>query len=143
MLAIIILIFFFFSTGFLGQLVGGEVPKVWLNNAGHSYSLGYTHRSDVVSAEWLANNYDFQLVYANYPARNKLWAFAEINKIIEHTLPSTIDKYSYVYLSYPNIVERKSFFEFRGLILGYYSPYEFLFRNKNLVYSNGGSEIFK
>ena len=58
-------------------------------------------------------------------------------------LPVTIRKDTYVYLDYSNVKNRKNTIFYKGDLITYDYPVEFLNENKNLIYSNGGSEIFK
>ena len=63
---------------------------------------------------------------------------------IKHDIfPQVIRKSSYVYLSSSNITEESIFAWLRGSMMAYSLPLRFLNRNKNLIYNNNYSEIFK
>jgi uncharacterized membrane protein len=143
--AIILCLLFLFQTGVVWQFSGGHPPTMWLNNEGIGYDTGYTHRSEVVSSTWLGKEYKNQKIFANYPARNKLWSFSGIPEylIIGETFPAAIDRNGYVYLSYTNVVKQRSFFEYNGRVIGYNTPTLFLEQNKNRIYTNEETGVYK
>jgi uncharacterized membrane protein len=136
--------FFLFNSGFVTQLTGGT-PTANLNNFGVYYNQDYTRHDEVQSIHWLSNNHDKNsLIYVDKASERKLMAYGRIiNGLRTDLLPSTIGKNSYVYLSYANIVEKQAFKLYKGKMILYNTPEKFLNENKNLVYNNGGSTIFK
>ena len=142
MQGIFIISIFAFTFGLFWQVVGGKTV-LWLNNFGLYYDLTYTHREEAASARWLANRYDYKLVYTYATGRNILWAYAKINNTVPDVLPSTLDKNSWVYLTYANTVKGINYFYYNGTHLGYVYPKAFIDSKKNKVYSNGGSEIYQ
>lgn len=142
--SIIILFYYLFFSGFIPQIVGGSDASLWLNNYGESYDVHYTHRTEVISVNWLQSNWDNKsLVYADRLAAWRLLAFGKFTLVFDDVLPTTIDRNSYVYLRYSNVVKNQNYkrYENKGLTFNY--PIEFLNQNKNLIYNNGGSKIFK
>ena len=84
------------------------------------------------------------IVYADKYAELKFLPFSNITQnIITDLLPSTIDKNAYVYSSYANTIDRRTFAYYKHHELSYNYPHQFLGENKNKIYSNGYSEIFK
>lgn len=116
-----------------------------LNNFGEEHDRFYTHEYEVKSSKWLSNNYDNNyLIYADRYSKLKLISFSNINThIVEDMLPSTMDRKAYVYSSYVNTIENRTFSYYGLKIMGYNFPTEFLNQNKNLIYNNGSSEVFK
>jgi hypothetical protein len=117
-----------------------------LNNFGSSYDELYVHKTEINSATWLfkeASNKD--IISADEYASLKFWLVTNIkkNKVIKSVLPSTIDKKAYVYSSYTNTIKKKVFINIGGEMIIYNFPIEFLSQNKNIIYNNGESEIFK
>lgn len=141
-LSLIIIGLYWFSYGFIWQMTGGK-PVVWLNNTGFYYDIAYTHHSEVSSAEWLSARYDTRRVYTNSTGRNILWAYGQIDNTSGDVFPSTIDKSSYIYATYPNVVNKINYFFYRGSHLGYEYPLSFINEQKNKVYSNGSSEVYQ
>ncbi len=133
---------FAFTFGLIWQLTGGKTV-LWLNNFGLYYDLTYTHKEEAASAKWLADRYDYKLVYTFATGRNILWAYAKINNTVPDVLPSTLDRNSWIYLTYANTVKGINYFYYNGTHLGYVYPKAFIDSKKNKVYSNGGSEIYQ
>ena len=144
-MSIICIWFFLSSSGFISQLVGGD-PQMNLNNFGEGYDRFYTHEPEVKSLEWLSKYYNQKNeIYLDRYATLKAYYFFKINEknILEDILPSTIDKNAYVYSSYTNKINKTTRVNYKYNFLEYNFPTEFLDGNKNKIYNNGGSEIFK
>jgi len=137
-------IFFFLSFyGFIPQLTGGFYPLLNLNNQGLYYDVFYTHKSEVDSIRWLSVHFNNEfLIQSNFFARSKMLAIAKLYSP-EKILPVTIRKDTYVYLDYSNVKNRKNTIFYKGNLITYDYSVEFLNENKNLIYNNGGSEVFK
>lgn len=84
-------------------------------------------------------------MYVNCRADSRLWLVTNINKnrIIESVLPLTMDKKAYVYSSYTSIIKKRAFVSYKGEIISYNFPTEFLNQNKNKIYNNRESGLFK
>jgi hypothetical protein len=84
------------------------------------------------------------LIYSDKPSNRKLFAFGLIsNHISINLLPKFVDKNSYIYSNYVNKVFSRETLAYQeeSIVLNF--PTEFLNENKNKIYNNGGSEIFK
>jgi hypothetical protein len=76
----------------------------------------------------------------------RLLSFSNINThivVVEDMLPSTMDRKAYVYSNYVNTIENRTFSYYRLKVMRHNFPKKFLNQNKNLIYNNGSSEIFK
>ena len=147
-LLIIFLLFFLFNSGFIQQALGGIEAAPHLNNYGLEYDRFYIYETEVKSIEWLSSNYSRESsIYAEQSSRNRLEAFGEKTHFTfgysDIILPSLIDRYAYIYLSYINKNKNLGFIWIKSEPIGYNFPIEFLNKNKNLIYNNGGSEVFK
>ncbi|MBU4348474.1 DUF2206 domain-containing protein [Patescibacteria group bacterium] len=141
---LIFIAYFLFSTGFIQEITGGTQGNLNLNNFLESTMPLYVHNSEVKSAEWLSQNYDSSnFIYVDQFSSRKIFAFGGIYFHFEGMMPSLIDKNSYVYSSYTNIVEKKSATAHKMTALTYSFPEEFLNENKNNIYSTGESKILK
>ena len=145
---IIFISFFLVTSGFLPQIAGGDAANMWLNNFGAEYDALYVHSQENDSASWLSDNYVSSgaiPIYADKRAEDKLLLSDKINAgvFLNDVFPQTIAKDAYVYLSYSNAVQKKGYIDTAGQIISYNFPNEFLSDNKNEIYNNGGSEIFK
>jgi hypothetical protein len=142
-LGLTLILFFLSSTGLVSQLIGGN-PLLPLNNFGEGYDRFYITQLDVKSAEWLANKREGNsMIYTDEIAGLRLTSSAYTIDYTFDILPSTIDTRSYVYLSQTNVERGKVYKRYKIDFLAYDTPIEFLNSNKNLIYNNGGSEVFK
>ncbi len=141
---LIIVFYFLYNTGFTTQIVGGE-PSEILNNYGTLYAQDYTHDSEVKSIEWLSLNRDKDsLIYVDKASERKLMAYGNIIEGLKRDiLPSAIDKKAYVYLGYSNVTDKVILQLFKGKVILYSLPENFLSNNKNLLYNNQYTEIYK
>jgi hypothetical protein len=57
--------------------------------------------------------------------------------------PNVMDQHAYVYSTYANVIKNIARRAFNGKFLAYLFPRMFLENNKNVVYSNGESEVYK
>ncbi len=142
-LGLTLILFFLSSTRLVSQLIGGNT-FLFLNNFGGEYDMFYTTQLDVKSAEWLANKREGNsMIYADELAGLRLTSYTYIRDVTFDILPSTIDTRSYVYLSQTNVEKGKVYKIYNIGLLAYDTPIEFLNSNKNLIYNNGGSGVFK
>lgn len=145
LMSIIFIWLFLSSSGFNSNIVGGD-PKMTLNNFGEEYDRFYTHESEVKSLKWLSKYYNQKdMIYLDRYAILKAYSFSRINgkNTQKDILPSTIDKNAYVYSSYVNTIYKRTFIYYELKVMSYSFPTEFLNNNKNKIYNNGSSEIFK
>jgi uncharacterized membrane protein/GT2 family glycosyltransferase len=141
----LILISFAAATGIITQFIGGGLPTANLNNFGADYNNLYIHQSDIASAQWLGINSNHRdIIYADTHSSLPL---TSSNKNIGYQFhditPKTISVNSFVYADYANIKNGIATTEVTTIYLNYQFPESFLQQNKNLVYSNGDSEVFK
>lgn len=139
---LLFLIFFLFS-GFSNQFIGG-FAYMHLNNFGEDYDKFYTHDQEVYSAEWFAkyaNKKEF--VFTDEVSGLRLLSFANFNNTLSFIVPSAMYTNSYIYARYANITRLRTDATLSGVHLDYSFPMAFLNENKNLIYNNGGSRIYR
>lgn len=140
---VIFVVFFLSLSGFIPQISGGYYSELHLNNQGLYYDFYYTHKSEFDSINWLANKFSDEYdILSNSSVHSKMLAFAGLYSL-EKILPVTIRKDAYVYLDRSNVKKQKNIIFYKGNLIIYDYPIEFLNENKNLIYSNQGSQIFK
>ena len=141
----IFILYFAFSSGFIPQIIGHSDALLQLNNKGYDYDWAYTHDTDVYAANWLNKNYDNRYyVFADDLANLRLCSYANIDNAYTGVLPTTIDKNAYLYFNFTNTVLKKIFLKKLGFgYVAFTSPEIFIKQEKNLIYANGGSEIYK
>jgi uncharacterized membrane protein len=137
----------FSTTGLMPELLGGYPAQLNLNNNGQYYDIYYTHAQDIAAVDWLNGKpdlmtdgvqapLDFNLPYiANYMSPGN----------VTDIYPATIRQSSWVVLSYAIVHTRRAVAPVTAsaYILLYSFPLSVLQGTKNLVYNNGGSEIYK
>ncbi len=139
----ILLFFYSILSGIVPQLTGGGRPMLSLNNTGLYYDSYYTHGQEVASAEWIAQYKGSRLpIQAAHFSDIKMIAYGHIGSYIE-LLPETTKKKSFVYLNYDNVKSSNILEIIYGDVVYYHFPMEFLNTHKNLIYNNGGSEIYR
>jgi len=140
---LILLFFYIVLSGFFPQLTGGGRAPLALDNYGLYYNSYYTHAQEVYSAEWLAENGDLRLpIQAAHFSDIKMIAYGHIGAYVE-LLPQTTKRDSYDYLNYYNAQTGNIIEIINGDVVYYHFPLDFLANNKNLIYNNGGSEIYR
>lgn len=142
--AAIFCLFFLYSTGFMERIFGGPM-RITMHNQEYAYEPCYIYDSEVASAKWLdENNKSLSPVYADPLASLRIHAFTRFNENIRYELfPSYISKDGYVYMSKINTNYDVAYTSYNHNLIGYNQPVEFLEENKNLVYSNGESKIYR
>lgn len=150
--AAIALLFFLASTGVIPQLLGGYQSQLQLNNSGQYYDVYYTHIQELAAANWL-NKLAAQTV--KHPRQKlqlqtdqfmigKLSAYASPKLDIEAQIyPGLVRQDAYVLLGYQNVVKQQTTLSYNGDMITYQYPLQTLSQDKNLVYSNGSTEVYK
>lgn len=141
-----LLIFYFFSYSGCFSLITGSNPDTMnLNNTGEEYERFYIYDAEVKAAQWLEKNYILgDVVYADIYGALRLQSATRIeNGIMYDLIPAVIANYSYVYATHSNYVSGEVRVDFDNKTIIYNFPKDFLNNNKNIVYSNGTSVIYK
>ncbi|MBR9705441.1 DUF2206 domain-containing protein [Candidatus Pacearchaeota archaeon] len=146
-MAMILIIQFLLFSGITDQVLGGSGVESRLNNLGVEYDRHYTHVSESLSGSWLL---DLEFKYT-YISADKY----ELNKILDprklimqgrinyNVLPKTFSENSYIYSGKTNKNKGITHKSYQGNVLTFNFPNRFLEDNRNKVYNNGGSEIFR
>jgi hypothetical protein len=151
-IATVICVVIFISTiGLLPQITGGYPAQLNLNNSGLYYDLYYVHPQEVTAVNWLAHQPDVSSVLANGVQAENItykYAFASPSdvtgsEIIADYYPTLVTRSSWVILGYTTIHTGQATADYNSDLLTYVYPTELLRRTKNLVYSNGGAQIYK
>lgn len=146
-LVIILLVlvpYFLGVTGFTNQLFSIH-QSIVLNTDGLEYNYWYIHEQDSFAATWLENNAASGInIYSDWFGQDRLISQGNIltsiyaMSLIENERPM-VD--GYFYLDYTGVVE--------GILLDHnlqwhnMTDYQDEFEYEDLIYSNGGSEIWK
>jgi hypothetical protein len=149
--AIVCVIIFISTTGLLPQLTGGYPAQLNLNNSGGYYDLYYMHPQEESAINWLSEQPNVASVLEDgVQAEDFTYRFyftnpSDINgkESLIDIYPTLIHRSSWVILSYTNVRTGIAAVFYSGDIIGYSYPIAFLQAAKNLVYDNGGAEIYK
>jgi len=117
-----------------------------LSNFGSEHDILYVYKQDLLSGRWIYSLNNDSAVYVDEVSYRKLILSSDPiykNNLIYDLFPRIILKESYVYASYFNVFNEVSFRTINNRGALYSFPDEFLGDNKNKIYNNGGSEIFK
>lgn len=150
LLLIVLVPFFLFQTSFVYEVTGSDSWSIPLSgyrmNALRLYGLyGYTDAYSVYGAQWLSKNVDVKnlALYADERARASVLTIygmiysGYVNGLSNITI---VADNGVVYLSTLNVVEGVIPF---GRLSWNTSELSFIFDDLNIIYVNGGSEIYK
>ncbi|HEX8965410.1 MAG TPA: hypothetical protein VF820_03200, partial [Patescibacteria group bacterium] len=102
-----------------------------------------THTLDKVSMDWLSKNRDTKTpVQSDWFTLKRIHTYEQFYSI-DGLIPSVIRINSYVYLSVSNLTTGQVIIYANGAPLYYKYDFNFLNNNKNLIYNNGGSKIYR
>jgi uncharacterized membrane protein len=161
LVSVILGIFLLFNTGFVYEVTRSHPTSIslsqnWIMEYGNAnekleFYNTYTPTEEVVSAEWLSQHRDDKsIIYSDYRARNNaLNAYAMISRsegLVIYNDTVMVDAKSYVYLRKLNVVDHlmggspevtgsPDLFDAATILSS-------LSQEANLVYSNGGSEVY-
>jgi uncharacterized membrane protein len=139
-----LILYLFAFSGFFNQVVGGNIYPPNLNNSGDSYYVKYISILELRSVEWMNLFFNNDNVIYSSKIYQGLWiSFGGEPRNNWDVFSSTITKNSYVFLGDSEVDKNKGFNNIQGVNIGYIFPTQFLNENKNKIYNNGGSEIFK
>jgi uncharacterized membrane protein len=139
--------FFFSSTGVFTSLLGGYGPQLHLSNDGSYYDLYYMHDSEATSIKWLNKSIETSEdshaeIQSDRLAILKAKTFFDID-FLNDIYPALIRKNAYVYLGFRNTIKKQSSITYNSDTITYAYPVQFLEDNKDLIYNNGYSIIYK
>lgn len=137
------------STSFISEMTGGYLPMLHLSNAGTYYNLYYAHDSEVGGIHWLERNlprneqdeYQSNVQTDRYTS-TKIMSITDINPLND-IHPALIRRNAYVFLGFANTNKEQATVVYNGDLINYTYPIDFVEKNKNLLYDNGGSRIYR
>ena len=136
------------TTGLLPQLTGGYPAQLSLNNSGSYYDTYYMHPQEEAAVSWLRGKpgvLPYGVQAENLTDRFYFNAQSDVTgqQFITDIYPSLVRKSSWVILGYATVRTGEATTFYDGDDLTYVYPIGFLRDNKNLVYNNGGAEIYR
>ena len=140
---LVLLPYFMCATGTIHQLFGLPESMV-LNSRGDDYEVYVVHPQETFAAQWLNNNASSDLsIYSDWADNDKLISQGDISSVTyDEDLIESDESFQngYFFLGYTGIIDSKlldSNYQWHSL-----SQYQNIFLTKNLIFSNGGSQIY-
>jgi uncharacterized membrane protein len=135
-------------TGLLPQLTGGYPPQLHLNNAGPVYDVYYAHEQDLAAADWLSGNIPVRLGQVQYQIETHRFASYPLTALnaagpTVDIFPTLIRDDSVVLLDYTAVTQRRAVISVSGDQITCTYPLLMLQQNRNLVYDNGGAQVYR
>jgi uncharacterized membrane protein len=148
--AVVCLCLFIATIGLVPQVLGGNLAELNLNNSGVYYDLYYMRPEDEAAVAWLEKqpnvlSYPIQASYLQTKFNFTNPDNVNGEEAIIDLYPTIVIKNSWVILSYPTVDSdlAYTFTRYNGDLISYKYPSGLLQDNKNLVYSNGETQIYK
>lgn len=141
--ASLIVLMFLYQSGFVGHYFGG-VKKITMETIPSDFYTYYIYDSEKASAKWLKNVIsDTDKIQSDNIANLRLQSFGDTNAYNTKIFPLSIRKDSFVYLSKINYIDNMAVLQYNNISFTYEYPRSFLDSNKNMIYSNSNSIIYK
>ncbi len=141
-------VFFISTTGLLPQALGGYPAQLNLDNSGSYYNTYFVHPQELEAVAWLAGKPGVLPDGIQADANSDRFNFTSLNdvvgdQVILDNFPALVERRSWVILSYANLHADTATTTYNSDLIAYKYPRAFLSATKNLVFNNGGTEIFK
>ena len=149
--SVLVILFFLSSVGVFTQLLGGYGAQLHLNDSGLYYDNYYLQKGEVIAIDWLTDRFKADET-PTYQAEVQTDRFqsAKVSQISSSDLnplsdiyPGLIRKDSYVYLGYANVNKSQANMTYEGTLISYNLPIQFLDQQKDLIYNDGDSRVYR
>jgi uncharacterized membrane protein len=136
------------TIGLMPQLLGGYPAQLSLNNSGSYYDMYYVHPQEEAAVAWLAGRPGVLpdgLQASFMPDRFAFTGLSDVTgqQVITDIYPPLVRQSSWLILGYSTVHTGFATTFYDGDTITYNYPTGFLRASKNLVYNNGGTEIYK
>jgi uncharacterized membrane protein len=145
LVGVILASYFVINTFSINQIIGKIDPPYSLNNYGNGYERSVVFDTEVTSSQWLEKNAKLSLItQADQDSQSRIFMSTITNfTILPNILPGAMYKAGYVYLNDLNVKQGVTNANYNGTPLRFTIPQLFLDDNKNLIYSNGNTQIYR
>ena len=146
--AVVCIGIFVSTTGLMPQILGGYPAQLSLNNSGQYYDNYYTHPQEVAALGWLAGKAGVLpdgVQAENFVDRLYFTAPSDVSgrQVVTDIYPTLVRQSSWVILGYSTLRTGQAIADYGGDLVPYAYPIRFLQDNKNLVYNDGGAEVYQ
>lgn len=142
-ISLIISVYFLVNTNIQNQFIGGYSP-ITLNNFGDDYNKFYTHKTEVIAAQWFSKNrIQGYSIEADSLSSLRLQGFSNITNTNQTIMPSEINPKSYIFTNYTNNIQGRTWIRVKTSSVSVQSPNDFLTSSKSVIYNNNQVKIYK
>ncbi|ABS02547.1 hypothetical protein [Kineococcus radiotolerans] len=135
-------------SGASSQVLGGFSPQLYLNNSGLYYNIYYVNAREIAGTEWLRreaeksarDNVQVDISSDRYTI-NRVRSVLPLPKATD-IFPPLVRTDALVFLGTPTMEKGISTINFKGSLITYRYPLGLLDREKDLLYANGGAEVY-
>jgi len=144
--SVIIIVYLLYSTGLVDQAIFG-VSNVNLTNGGTNYVHFYISDGATDSLSWLQTTYNHDPAPVNVDYYSYFTAGSQSsipnNELLKGLFPSEITPNSYVFSSEANVRDGFAFDYYENQVVTYNFPKSFLNTQKNIIFNDADSIIYK
>jgi uncharacterized membrane protein len=142
------LLFLIFTVGVMPQVLGGAPAQLNLNNSGVYFNDYYAHPEEIGALQWLGGQPETLPGGVQAEPFTDLFFFKAQNDVdgrqyVTDIFPTLVRKSTWVVLGYSTVHTGIATAFVNGDLVPYRYPMGFLRQNKDLVYNNGGTVIYK
>lgn len=142
--------FLLYTSGFVGQLMGGNVPPVHLNNIGDEYRHYILEEDERRAIVWLKEEVErvhaetgtYPLVQTDRFGEKKLRGYLR-TRVGGDLFPGSVHTDAYVFVPQALLESGVAFVHYDDVTIKYAYPLEWLDTHKVLVYDAGGARIYR
>jgi uncharacterized membrane protein len=139
---------FISTTGLLPQALGGYPAQLSLNNSGQYYDTYYMHPQEEVGVQWLSRQVGVLPSSVQATHSTNRFLFTDPNAVsgaqfIEDAFPPLLRLHAWIILDYSILHTGLATASYDGYLIPYRYPQGILRNAENLVYNNGGMEIYR
>lgn len=136
------------TTGLLPQVLGGYPAQLSLNNSGAYYIAYYTHPQEAAAVQWLSHQQGVLPANVQAPFSPYRYLFTDpadvtAQQFLSDAFPLLVHSSTWVILGYATVHDDLAATSFNGNLIVYKYPVALLGVSKNLVYNDGGAEIYR
>lgn len=136
-------VIFISQSGFAGQFMGGQ-KRITFDQRPATDDHYIVYDGEAAGARWLSANryYDFP-IQSDSMANLRLQSFGNLNADNSRIFPLTLFRDGYVYMINMNLTKGHTYYLYRNNNLIYEYPIDFINKNKDLIYTNKSSRIYR
>jgi uncharacterized membrane protein len=141
------LLFFLDLTGVLPKALGGYPAQLHLDDAGQYYEIYYVHPEERAAMNWVVGSAGEQGDVQSEVQTDR-YTFSRLQSLFQRPVtndiyPTLVSKNSYVFLGSTTVRRHESTVFYRGDLVTYRYPVEFLDTTKNKIYSSDGASVYR